>query len=242
VSMDTQKVVILGGTSGIGLASAKAALEQGARVLIAGRDEQRLNAALEQLGDGAEGVSVDASDRAQLESFMADAGSFEHLVLALGGGAGGGPIASLELGELRAGFDGKFWPHMSALQLALPHIQPGGSVTFVSAASASAPFAGVAGLAAINGALEAMVPALAVELAPIRVNAVSPGVIDTPWWHGLPEAERAAVFAQYGSAAPVGRVGTAAEIGQAIVSVLANRFITGTVLTVDGGLRFRAAA
>jgi NAD(P)-dependent dehydrogenase (short-subunit alcohol dehydrogenase family) len=242
VSLDTQKVVVLGGTSGIGLAGAAAALEQGAHVLIGGRDEQRLNAALERLGEGAEGAIVDAADREQLERFLAGAAPFEHLVLALGGGAGGGPIASLELAELRAGFDGKLFPHVSALQLALPHIQPAGSIVFVSAASAGAPYAGAAGLAAINGALEAMVPALAVELAPIRVNAVSPGVIDTPWWHGLPEAERAAAFAQYGSAALVGRVGAAEEIGQAIVSVLANRFITATVLTVDGGLRYRAAA
>jgi NAD(P)-dependent dehydrogenase (short-subunit alcohol dehydrogenase family) len=187
MSLERQRVVVLGGTSGIGLASAAAALEQGAEVLVGGRDEQRLSEALERLGDGAEGASVDATDRGSLERFLTDAGAFEHLVLALGGGAGGGPIASLELGELRAGFDGKLFPHVSALQLALPHIQPAGSIVFVSATSAGAPFAGAAGLAAINGALEAMVPALAVELAPIRVNA-------------------------------------------------------GTVLTVDGGLRFRAAA
>jgi NAD(P)-dependent dehydrogenase (short-subunit alcohol dehydrogenase family) len=237
-----KRVVVLGGTSGIGLASAHAVRALGGEVLIAGRDQGRLVAALAELGDGASGASVDASERDQLAGLFEGSPEIDHLVLALGGASGGGPIAALELADLRAGLEGKLLAHLSALQLALPKLAPTGSVTFVSAASAGAPYAGASGLAAINGAIEAMVPALAVELAPIRVNAVSPGVVDTPWWHGLPEAERQAVFAQYGGAAPVGRVGAPAEIAQAILSVVCNEFITGTVLTVDGGLRFRAAA
>jgi NAD(P)-dependent dehydrogenase (short-subunit alcohol dehydrogenase family) len=104
----------------------------------------------------------------------------------------------------------------------------------VSAASAGAPLPGVAGLAAINGALEAMIPALAIELKPIRVNAISPGVIDTPWWHGVPEPDRSALFAQYAAASPVGRIGSADDVAQAITSLIANGFVTGTVITVDG--------
>jgi NAD(P)-dependent dehydrogenase (short-subunit alcohol dehydrogenase family) len=232
----------MGGTSGIGLATAKAARALGAEVVVTGRDDQRLRRAVAERGDGASGARVDAAERAQLDSFFADTGRLEHLVLALGGAAGGGPIGSLDLADLRAGFDGKFWPHVSALQVALPSIEPAGSVTFISAGSAGAPIAGAAGLAAINGALEAMVPALAVELKPIRVNAVSPGVIDTPWWHGMPEEDRSALFAQYGAASPVGRIGAPDDIAQAITSLISNGFITGTVLTVDGGLRFSAAA
>ncbi|HEV3047543.1 MAG TPA: SDR family oxidoreductase [Solirubrobacteraceae bacterium] len=242
LNLDEQRVLVMGGSSGIGLASAHAALALGARVTITGRDQRKLDAALAQLGERASAASVDAGRREQLAGFLERTGRIDHLVLALGGGAGAGPIASLELADLRAGFEGKPLAHLSALQLALPQLAPAASVTFVSAASAGAPYAGVAGLAAINGALEAMVPALAVELAPIRVNAVSPGVIDTPWWHGMPEAERQAAFAQYGGAAPVGRVGQAGEVAQAILSVICNGFITGTVVTVDGGLRFRAAA
>ena len=242
MTLQNQRVVVMGGTSGIGLGTAKAASTLGAEVVITGRDEQKLQRAVGELGDRGSGFRVDAAEREQLERTVTEIGQLDHLVLALGGGAGGGPIASLDLGELRAGFEGKFWPHLAALQVALPNIRSAGSVTFVSAGSAGAPYAGAAGLAAINGALQAMVPALAVELAPIRVNAVAPGVIDTPWWNGLPEEDRNAVFSQYGSAAPAGRIGEAEEVAQAIVSIISNRFITGTVLTVDGGLRFTAAA
>jgi NAD(P)-dependent dehydrogenase (short-subunit alcohol dehydrogenase family) len=242
MTLQDQRVVVMGGTSGIGLATAKVACTFGAEVIITGRDEQKLQRAVAELGDGARGLPVDAAEREQLERVLTEIGQLDHLVLALGGAAGGGPIASLDLGELRAGFEGKFWPHLAALQVALPNIRSAGSVTVVSAGSAGAPYAGAAGLAAINGALSAMVPALAVELRPIRVNAVAPGVIDTPWWHGLPEEARNAVFSRYGAAAPVGRIGEPEDVAQAIISILSNRFITGTVLTVDGGLRFTAAA
>jgi NAD(P)-dependent dehydrogenase (short-subunit alcohol dehydrogenase family) len=242
MTLKDQHVVVVGGSSGIGLATARAADELGADVVITGRDEAKLRAAADQLGDGATTTRVDAAEREQVDAFFRGLGALDHLVLAVGGSAGSGPIASLDLADLRAGFEGKFFPHVSALQLALPYIGTGGSVTFISAGSAGAPYAGAAGLAAINGALSAMVPALAVELKPLRINAVAPGVIDTPWWHGLPEEDRKAIFKQYGSAAPVGRIGSPDDIAQAVVSVLSNGFITGTVLTVDGGLQFSAAA
>jgi NAD(P)-dependent dehydrogenase (short-subunit alcohol dehydrogenase family) len=241
MTFQNQRVVVMGGTSGIGLATAEAARALGAEVIVTGRDEQKLRDSIAGLGDGGNGFRVDAGERDQLERFFAGIGRVDHLVLSLGGSAGGGPIATLDLDDLRAGFEGKFWPHLTALQLALPRIESTGSVTFVSAGSAGAPYAGAAGLAAINGALSAMVPALAVELKPIAVNAIAPGVIDTPWWDGLPEQDRKALFSQYGAAAPAGRVGTPEDVAQAIVSVISNRFITGTVLTVDGGLRFTAA-
>jgi NAD(P)-dependent dehydrogenase (short-subunit alcohol dehydrogenase family) len=241
MTLHDQTVVVIGGTSGIGLATAEAARALGANVVVTGRSEEKLAATRRELGAGAV-LQVDATERAQLDELVAGIDRIDHLVLAAGGASGAGPIASLDLDDLRAGFEGKVFPHLAALQAALPHLQSTGSVTFVSAGSAGAPYAGAAGLAAINGALSAMVPALAVELKPIRVNAVAPGVIDTPWWHVLSEADRKAVFDQYGAAAPAGRVGAAEDIAKAIVSLLSNGFITGTVLTVDGGLRFTAAA
>jgi NAD(P)-dependent dehydrogenase (short-subunit alcohol dehydrogenase family) len=242
MSLHGKRVVVIGGTSGIGLETAKAARTLGAEVVIAGRDERKLQVALTELGDGVRGMSVDASDRDALERFFEHAGRLDHLVLAAGGASGAGPIASLDLGELRAGFEAKLFPHLCALQLALPRISDAGSVTFIASASPNAPYAGVVGLSAINGALEAIVPGLAIELKPIRVNAISPGVIDTPWWGGLPDEDRQAIFSQYGAAAPVGRVGAPEEVAHAIVAVISNAFITGTVLTVDGGLRYTVAA
>ena len=242
MALQGQRVVVIGGTSGIGLETAKAATALGAEVTVVGRDEHKLRAALAALGGGASGLSVDASDRTALERFFEQVQQLDHLVLAASGAAGAGPIASLDLDELRAGFEAKLFPHLSAVQLALPRLSDTGSVTFIASASPNAPYTGVAGLSAINGALEAIVPGLAVELKPIRVNAISPGVIDTPWWSGLPEEDRNAVFSQYGGAAPVGRIGAPEEVAQAIVAVMSNGFITGTVLTIDGGLRYTVAA
>jgi NAD(P)-dependent dehydrogenase (short-subunit alcohol dehydrogenase family) len=243
MTLENQRVVVLGGTSGIGLATARGALDRGAEVVITGRDQDKLRTAADDLGARATAIRADATDPEELEGLFQGLGRFDHLVLALSGGsAGAGPIGALALADLRAAFEGKFWAHVAALQAGLPHIRPRGSFTFVSAISAGAPMPGVAGLAAVNGAIEAMIPALAVELKPLRVNAVSPGVIDTPWWHGLQEDERSALFAQYASATPVGRVGAADDIAQAIISMISNGFITGTVLRVDGGLTLTAAA
>lgn len=232
-----QTAVIVGGTSGIGLATALRALEAGASPVVLGRDPERLSAALDTLGRSARGEVVDASNRNLLDAFFGGLGRIDHLVLAASGGLGAGPLARLPEAELRAGFDRKFWIHWNALQAALPALAPGGSVTFVTAASARTGVPGTSGLAAINGALNAMVLPLASELAPVRVNAVSPGVIDTPWWDSKSPEERDRLFAQAGEAAPAGRVGKAREVADAILFLMGNAFTTGVILDVDGGLR-----
>jgi len=131
-----------------------------------------------------------------MEELFASIEMIDWLVLALSGGAGAGPLASLDLDVLRGAFDAKFWGQLMCAQVALPHLAADGSITFISAGSARASMPGTAGLAAVNGALEAMVRPLAVEVAPIRVNAVSPGIVDTPWWSGMPVETRDAYFAQ----------------------------------------------
>jgi NAD(P)-dependent dehydrogenase (short-subunit alcohol dehydrogenase family) len=143
---------------------------------------------------------------------------------------------------LRQAFDGKFFAHVKAIQAALPRLRPDGSVTIVSAASARAAFPGTVALAAANGALEAIVPPLAVELAPLRVNAVSPGVIDTPWWAGMPEDQRRAYFDAAAAITPVRRVGRAEDVADAIAYLAGATFVTGTVLECTGGLNLTAAA
>ncbi len=111
-------------------------------------------------------------------------------------------------------------------------------MTLVSAASAGAAIPGTAGLAAINGALEATVPVLAVELAPIRVNAVSPGMVDTPWWNALPPETKARYFERARRTLPVRRVAAPEDLAEVIVLAATNRFMTGSVLTCDGGGRW----
>ncbi|MES9541639.1 MULTISPECIES: SDR family oxidoreductase [unclassified Actinomadura] len=233
MTLNGQRVLVCGGTSGIGAATARLFAGQGADAVVTGRDAERLAKAA---ADGLTARRLDAASAEEVAAFFAEETTYDHLVLALSGGAGAGPIATLDLADLRTGFEAKFWLHLRILQAALPRLAAGGSVTFVTASSARAALSGTAGLAAINGALEAMVPPLAAELAPLRVNAVSPGVIETPWWDGMPAEQRTAMFAEHAAALPVGRVGRPEDVAQAILLTATNGFITGSVIECNGGL------
>lgn len=243
MSFDGQRVVIIGASAGIGEATARAFAARGAAVLITGRSKQRLDQAAERIGYPVEAAEVDATSRAALDAFFAAGGTIDHLVLAASPGAiGAGPIAALDEAALRQAFEGKVFAHIKAIQAALPRLRPDGSVTVITAASARAAFAGTAGLAAANGALETMIAPLAVELAPLRVNAVSPGVIDTHWWHGMPDDQRQAYFGAVAASTPVRRVGQPDDVAGAIVYLAGASFITGTVLECTGGSNLTAAA
>lgn len=237
MKLTDQTVVVIGGTSGIGLASAHAAAEAGARITIAGRDRDKLALAVDGLGDKARGESIDASDRDALDAFFARLGHLDHLVIAASGGVGGGPFTKLIRDELAYGFDAKFWVQWQCAQVALPYLSEQGSITFVIANSARMGNPGTSGLAAINGALAAMVLPLAHELGPIRVNAVSPGVIDTPWWDKQPKELKHKLFKQITASLPARRIGRAEDVADAIVFLAGNGYITGVILDVDGGMR-----
>src|SRR4051794_657081 len=223
------RVVIMGGTSGIGVATAEKLTAAGAEVVVTGRDADRLAA----VGDRAtRAVAVDGTDADQVAAFFAELGEFDHLVLAFSSGAIGlSPFREISPADLRTAFEGKLFGYVSAIQ----HAQVTGSITMVSAASARAALPTTALLAAVNGAIERMVSPLAVELAPVRVNAVSPGVVDTPWWSFLPEDERSAQLTAFGGQLPVGRVGRAEEVADAIAYLINAGFVTSTVLSIDGG-------
>ncbi|WP_235947181.1 SDR family oxidoreductase [Candidatus Frankia alpina] len=228
-------ILIMGGSSGIGEATARAFLDRGDRVTITGRDKTRLDGALARLGAGAEGEAVDATDAAAVEATARRLAPIDVLVLALSGGQGGGPFRHLGLDDLRGGFEGKLWPQLTALQRSLDAMAPDAAIVLVTAGSAHVALPGTAGLAAINGALEAMVGPLAAELAPLRVNAVSPGVVDTPWWDGQSPEMRAATFESFATWLPAGRVGRPGDIAAAIVALATNGYVTGTVLDCAGG-------
>ena len=243
MSFDGQHVVVIGASAGIGEATAKAFAARGAAVTITGRSKDRLDQAAERIGLPVQVAEADSTDRAALDAFFAAMGTVDHLVLAASPGpAGAGPIAGLDTTALRQAFDGKFFAHVNAVQAALPHLRTDGSVTFITAASARAAFAGTAGLAAANGALEAMIPPLAVELAPVRVNAVSPGVIDTHWWDSMPGDQRQAYFSAVAASTPVRRVGTPEDVADAVVYLAGAGFVTGAVLECTGGVNLTAAA
>ncbi len=239
MKLHNQKVIIMGGTSGMGLATAKTATTAGATVLITGRDQNKLAKALAELPQSASGEVVDATVEKELRNFFGRSEPFDHLVLAVSGREGGGPFESLGVDTLKRAFDGKFWAQFLAAQMGLTKLRENGSIVFITAASARTSIPGTAGLAAINGALEAMIPALALELKPIRVNGVSPGVVKTPWWDTLPSEQRESVFAQTAQALPVGRIGTPEDVAEVIVLLLQNGFMTGTVIECDGGIRIK---
>jgi NAD(P)-dependent dehydrogenase (short-subunit alcohol dehydrogenase family) len=243
MSFHGQRVVIIGASAGIGEATARAFAAQGAEVIITGRSKERLDQAAQRIGTPVRVAELDATSRADLDGCFAAAGPVNHLVLAASPGAvGAGPIAALDEAALRQAFDGKFFAHVNAIQAALPHLRADGSVTIVSAVSARAAFAGTAGLAAANGALEAIVAPLAVELAPLRVNAVSPGVIDTQWWDGMPADQRRAYFEAVAAVTPVRRVGQPEDVAGAVVYLAGAGFVTGSVLECTGGSHLTAAA
>ena len=243
MSFDRQRVVIIGASAGIGEAAARAFAAKGAEVTITGRSKERLDQAARRIGHPVQIAELDATSREALDAFFAATGAIDHLVLCASPGAVGvGPIATLGEAELRQAFDGKFFAHVKAIQAALPHLRRDGSVTLVTAASARAAFPGTAGLAAANGALETIVAPLAVELAPLRVNAVSPGVVDTHWWGAMPEDQRRAYFDSVAAVTPVRRVGKPEDVAEAIAYLAGAGFVTGTILECTGGSNLTAAA
>jgi NAD(P)-dependent dehydrogenase (short-subunit alcohol dehydrogenase family) len=214
-------------------------LAEGAEVIVSGRSQEKLDEALKLLGEGASGKAIDAGSSEQLLSFFEQVGSFQHLVISVSGAAGAGAFRELELSELRNGFEAKFWAQVAVAQASLKTIASDGSITFIGAGSSRTSRPGTAGLAAINGAIDAMIPPLATELRPLRVNAVSPGVIATPWWNNVSESFRDTVFAQEAAILPVGRVGQPEDVAQAIVFLIKNGFVTGTIIDCDGGARLK---
>lgn len=223
------RVVILGGTSGIGLATAEKLTAAGAEVIVTGRDAEKLAAVKDRV---ASAEQVDGTDEQAVADFFERVGSFDHLVLAFSPGALGlGPLAGLNVADIRSAFEGKLFAYLSAVQKA----QVTGSVTLVSAATARSAAPGTVTFAAVNGAIERIVSPLAAELAPVRVNAVAPGAVDTPWWSFVPEEARAGQFTAMAQDLPIKRVGKPGEVADAIAYLVGAEYVTGTILPVDGG-------
>ena len=235
MSLNGNRVVILGGTSGIGLATAKAAQREGAVVAVVSSRQQRVDRALASLDRGAEGHVVDLSDEAQVRKFFEHVGAFDHLVYTAGETLQLETLEAVQLERARGFVNLRFWGAFMAVKYGNSHIRPGGSITLTNGAAGLRPHKGWTVAASICGAMEALTRALAVELAPIRVNAVCPGVVRTELWSDMSESDRDAMYGNLGQKLPVGRVGEADDLAHAYIYLMRQGYSTGQVLVVDGG-------
>ena len=235
MQLEGKQVVVLGGSSGIGFATASLAKQAGASVTIAGRSEEKLRQAAAELGD-VQFVVGNVADEAAVRSIFEKVDAIDHVFFAAGGLGGGGRITDTDISDLRPAIDERLWGSVYVTKYAAPRMS-GGSITLMSGLFSSRPVPGVAIIAAATGAVEAMVRALALELTPIRVNALVPGYIDTPLLQAAFGETRDAVVADVASKLPTKRIGTAPEIARAALFLMTNEFMTGEILHIDGGGR-----
>ncbi len=227
-----QTVVVLGGTSGLGLATARAARDAGAAVVVAGRSAERLQLVARE--NGFEAAHVDATDEVAVENLFGSYDRIDHAFVTAGEGVVG-PVSENTFAALRPTLDAKVTAAFHVGRHAGPRIRAGGSITFVSGLAAWRPFVGGTTAAAGNAGVEAMGRVLALEMKPVRVNTIVPGVIDTPLLDRVFGAGREKVLAEVARDLPVGRVGRPEDIAHAVLFLMTNEFITGSTLHVDGG-------
>lgn len=231
-SLQDRCVVVVGRGGGIARAITVLARSEGARVVVAGRDEAVL--AAEYDDDGITAETVDVTDDASIAAFADRVGPVDHLVSTVSARARG-KLADLDRAKMQLSFDTKvIGPAMLAKHFA-PLLNEGGSIVLFSGVNAFKVNVGYLGVAITNGAVDFLTRSLAVELAPIRVNAVSPGVIDTGAWDSLGEDGKRDYFAHVSATNPAGRIGTVDDVAEAVLFALTNTFLTGVTLKVDGG-------
>lgn len=237
MSLENKRVVVIGGTSGIGLAVARGALAESAQVVVGSSRERKVSAAKDLL-PGAEALVVDVKDEASIAAFFERIGPFDHLVFTAGDWErmfNGGPLATLDLTAAATTFTVRFWGALAAAKHAHKHIREGGSITLTDGMIAHSARKGAAIAGAMAGAIEHLTRALAVDLAPIRVNAVCPGLIKTDIWNGIPEDQREATWARMTKRLPISRIGEPNEVAEAYLYLMRAGYTSAQVLRVDGG-------
>lgn len=233
MSLDGKRVIVIGGTSGIGFATATLAQECGAEIVIASRSSINLENAVTRLGSGATGATLDLADEADIKRFFEAQDPFDHLAITAGdwGGPMFGDTKGLDLTDARGLFDVRFWGALGVAKHAASKMPSGGSITLTSGTLAHRPQRGALMVTVVAGAVEHLARGLAVDFAPLRVNAVCPGLILTEHTKQMPEE----MISTYVSGLPIPRAGTPSEAAMAYVYSMMNEYLTGQVLPVDGG-------
>jgi NAD(P)-dependent dehydrogenase (short-subunit alcohol dehydrogenase family) len=235
MTLEGKRIVVLGGSSGIGLAIAQAAGAEGAKVIIASSNQGRVNSALKNLPADAEGHAADLGSEAAIKALFDRIGDFDHLVYTAADKLQLNRVAETDLTKARKFFELRYWGALAAVKYATPHIRPGGSIVLTSGLAGLRPHPGWALGASVCSAMEGLTRALAVELAPIRVNIVAPGVVVSPLWDDMTKEEREALYRQMAERLLVRHAGETEEVAQSYLYLMRQTFGTGTVLRVDGG-------
>lgn len=234
MSLEGKKIVVIGGGSGMGLAVAQAAAAQDAELVISGRTVHKLEKAASDISGSVEVEQVDLTSEDSVARLFERVGALDHLVVTGASGATG-DFLSQPVEEAQEFMESKFWGAFRSARYAAPRLSDRGSITFNSGGFAVKPTAGVAAVTASLAALEMLGKSLALELAPIRVNSVRPGTIETPLWSEMSESERRELFEEAANRAPVGRVGQPEDVALAVLFLINHDYITGTVLEANGG-------
>jgi NAD(P)-dependent dehydrogenase (short-subunit alcohol dehydrogenase family) len=214
---------------------AQLAAAQGAKVVIVSSNAERVQKAAESIGPEAQGQAVDVSDERAIATFFTKLGSFDHLVFTAGDSLQLQELVSTDLQQARRAFELRYWAALAAVKYGSPQLRKGGSIVLTTGIAGQRPRKGWVLAASVCGTIEALTRALAIELAPIRVNAVSPGLVRTNLWQNMSVKEREERYESVGKSLPVGRVGEASDIAQAYLFLMQEGFATGQTVVVDGG-------
>jgi NAD(P)-dependent dehydrogenase (short-subunit alcohol dehydrogenase family) len=230
-----KRIVVLGGSSGIGLEVAQQVVTRGARAIIASSNRDRVERAIATLDGKAEGHTLDLSNEREIQTFFQKIGDFDHLAFTAGDTLQLNELVATDLTKARHAFELRYWAALAAVKYASPYIRKDGSIVLTTGVAGRRPHKGWIVAASICGTIEALTRALAVELAPIRVNAVCPGIVRTNLWSNMQEQDREAMYDNVGKHLLVGRVGEPREIARAYLFLMQEGYSTGRTIVVDGG-------
>lgn len=231
-SLNNARVLVVGGSSGIGLAVAAKSVAAEAKVMIASRYASKLANAARSVGASVVTAPLDTADAEAVSRFFEEHGTFDHVVVSAAQ-TPSGPVRGLPLDQAKAAMESKFWGAYRVARAA--RLNERGSLTFISGFLSERPSANAVLQGAINAALEALGRGLALELSPVRVNVVSPGMIDTPLWDKLDAASRSEMFERAAGSLPAKVVGQPSDIANAVFFAMTTPFATGSTIRVDGG-------
>lgn len=227
--LQNKRVIIIGGSSGIGLATAKSCVQAGAQVVIASRSQEKLDLALQEMDHNVTTAQLDASMESEVCAFFSNIGNFDHLVTTISSSSPGSCVKS-EISVAQSSFQSKFWGQYFAVKYGAPLLQKEGSIILFSGVYGKRPVMDTAIMASINSAIEGLGRALAIELAPLRVNVISPGYIDTPRFSSIRGKDLSVTKNLL-----IKRIGQSEEAAQSVLYLLSNGYTTGTTLYIDGG-------